>query len=68
MDADSPNADEQLWEHVNVHIAKQTVANKLDLTEKAVQAPERLRALPKVVAGFFRRPHCHYILNGHAAA
>jgi transposase len=62
------NPDEQVWGNVKAHIAKQTVANKLDLKEKALHALERLRALPKLVAGFFRHPHCRYILDAQAAA
>jgi transposase len=61
------NPDEQVWGNVKAHIAKQTVANKLDLREKALRALERLRALPTVVAGFFRHPHCRYILDAQAA-
>ena len=53
--------------HAKAHIAKQTVANKLDLREKAQRALERLRALPKVVADFFRHPHRRYILDAQAA-
>jgi hypothetical protein len=44
------------------------VVDKLDVKEKALQALERLRALPKVAAGFFRHPHCRSILNAQAAA
>jgi transposase len=40
------NPDEQVWGNANAHIAKQTVANTLDLKEKALDALERLRALP----------------------
>jgi hypothetical protein len=32
-----------------------------------VRALERLRALPAAVAGFFRHPHCRYILDAQAA-
>ena len=40
------NPDEQVWGNVKAHIAKQTVANKIDLKEKAVRSLERLCALP----------------------
>jgi hypothetical protein len=53
---------------VKATVAKQTVANKRDLKEQASHALQRLRALPKVVAGFFRHPHCRYIRDAHAAA
>ena len=62
------NPDEQVWGNVKARIAKQTVADKADLREKALRALERLRALPKVVAGCFRHPHCRYILDAQAAA
>ena len=46
------------------------VANTFDFREKALYALERLRAFPKpkVIASFFRHPHCRYILNADAAA
>jgi hypothetical protein len=60
--------DEQLWGSVKAHLAKQTVDNKADLKRKVQDALERLRALPKVIAGFFRHPPCRYILDADAAA
>jgi len=62
------NPDEQVWGNVKGHVAKQTVANKFDLKQKIQRALGRLRALPKVIAGFFRHPHCRYILDADASA
>jgi transposase len=62
------NPDEQVWGNVKGHVAKQTVANKFDLKQKIQRALERLRALPKVIAGFFRHPHCRYILDADTSA
>ena len=49
-------------------MTKQTVANKHDLKDKLLGALERLRATPALIAGFFRHPHCRYILDADAAA
>lgn len=61
------NPDEQVWGNVKARVAKQSVANKLDLKQKLLGALERLRALPNLIAGFFRHPHCRYILHAHAS-
>jgi len=60
------NPDEQVCGNVKARVAKQTVTNKLDLKQKLQDALERLRALPQLVAGFFRHPHCRYILDAEA--
>jgi transposase len=62
------NPDEQVWGNVKARVAKQSVVNKMDLKQKVLGALERLRALPELVAGFFRHPHCRYILDAHASA
>ena len=61
------NPDEQVWANVKARVAKQTVANKIDLKQKVSAALERLRALPDLIAGFFRHPDCRYILDADAA-
>lgn len=62
------NPDKLVWGNVKAYSAKQTVANKHDLKEKALHALARLRALPRVLACFFRHPQCRYLLDAHAAA
>ena len=61
------NPDEQVWANVKARVAKQTVANKIDLKQKVSAALARLRALPDLIAGFFRHPDCRYILDADAA-
>jgi len=49
-------------------VAKRTVTNKPDPEQKALRAPEGMRALPEVAAGFSRHPRCRNSLNAQAAA
>lgn len=60
------NPDEQVWGNVKARVAKRTVTDKMDLRVKLTAALERLRELPQIVAGFFRHPHCAYILAANA--
>jgi transposase len=62
------NPHNQVWGNVKARVAKQTVANKLDLKQEVLGALELLRALPNLIAGFVRHPHCRYILDAHASA
>lgn len=62
------NPDEQVWGHVKARVAKRTVTDKPDLIAKLTAALERLRQLPHLIAGFFRHPHCAYILRALASA
>jgi transposase len=57
------NPDEQVWGNVKARVAKQAVTDKRDLHEKLTAALERLCAMPQIIAGFFRHPHCRYILD-----
>jgi transposase len=57
------NPDEQVWGNVKARVAKQAVTDKRDLQEKLTAALERLCAMPQLIAGFFRHPHCRYILD-----
>ncbi len=62
------NPDEQVWGNVKARVAKQTVTNKIALREKLTAALDRLKTMPQLVAGFFRHPHCRYILDAMGLA
>ena len=62
------NPDEQVWGNVKSTVAKQTFTDKPTLLTQLQLALERLRTLPKTIAGFFRHPHCRYILDAMNAA
>lgn len=62
------NPDEQVWGNVKARVAKRTVTDKPDLIAKLTAALERLRELPQLIAGFFRHPHCAYILRALTSA
>ena len=49
-------------------MAKRTATDKPDLIAKLTAALERVRELPHPIAGFFRHPHCAYILRARASA
>jgi transposase len=57
------NPDEQVWGNVKTRVAKQALTDKPTLIEQLTAALRRLCELPQTVAGFFRHPHCRYILD-----
>jgi len=61
------NPDEQVWGNVKARVAKQPLTDKRTLMAQLNSALEHLRALPQVVAGFFRHPHCRYVLDALTA-
>jgi len=62
------NPDEQVWGNVKARVAKATTTDKPTLKAQLTAALERLKAMPQLVAGFFRHPDCRYILDALASA
>lgn len=57
------NPDEQVWGNVKSRVAKQGLTDQRGLLEQLTTALNRLQALPHIIAGFFRHPHCRYVLD-----
>ena len=57
-----------VWGNLKARVAKRAATDKPDLIAKLTAALERVRELPQLIAGFFRHPHCAYILRALASA
>ena len=58
--APETNPDELAWAYVKTMIAKKTPLSKEQLKQTIKSVLKKLQMLPKIVAGFFRHPHCLY--------
>ena len=57
------NANEWVWSQVRGRVGRQTVHDKIELTEKILSALRSLQKLPDKIRGFFRGPDIRYAME-----